>query len=249
MIGSYLTDIELLGANREFVSIAGTYKGERITVLSTGIGTDNVDIVVNELDALANIDLTTRRDLPEHRRLRLVRIGTSGSIQPDLPAGSVVSSDWSLGLDGLMRYYARTADAERDRFERAFAEQVDWPAGLPMPYAEKASADLLSRVSSFATAGITVAAHGFYGPQGRQVRAELAVPDLNRRLQGFAYDGLRTQNFEMESSALYGLSNLLGHEAITVCLIIANRMGGSFLGDYNNNLGQLIVNTLESITR
>ncbi len=248
MVGRHLERVERLAANREFVSISGYHHDTKITVLSTGIGTDNIDIVVNELDALANIDLKMRTDHPVHRSLNFFRIGTSGSLQPDLPAGTAVSSAWSLGLDGLMRYYLRKPDPERQSFERAFAEAVNWPDQLPMPYATRASDRLIRLTETFSTQGITVAAHGFYGPQGRQLRAPLAVPDLNARLQAFRFGPLRMTNFEMESSALYGLAELLNHHALTVCLIIANRMTGSFLSDYSSDMNSLISNTLNSIT-
>ncbi|TSA31360.1 MAG: phosphorylase [Porphyromonadaceae bacterium] len=249
LVGQFLERVEKLASNREFISLSGYYHNTKITVLSTGIGTDNIDIVVNELDALANINLDLRKDNTAMRRLNLIRIGTSGSLQPDLPAGTAVASAWSVGLDGLMKYYFRAPDPERELFEYAFIESVNWPEQLPQPYATRASARLLSMVDSFCTTGITIAAHGFYGPQGRQLRAKLAVPDLNARLQSFRFGDLRTTNFEMESSALYGLAQLLNHEALTVCLIIANRMTGNLLGDYSCAMKDLIYKTLESITR
>ncbi len=249
LVGEFLEGVEPLAANREFVSLTGYYTKQKITVLSTGIGTDNVDIVVNELDALANINLKTRQDHAVHRSLNLIRMGTSGSLQSLLPTGTVVSSAWSIGLDGLMKYYARPADPERDDFEQAFLNAVHWPDILPLPYAVRSSEKLLKLVEPISVKGITVAAHGFYGPQGRQLRAKLAVPDLNSRLESFRYRGLHTTNFEMESSGLYGLAQLLDHEAITVCLIIANRMMGTFLGDYKPEITKLIDNVLHSIIK
>jgi uridine phosphorylase len=245
--GECLDRVERLATNREFISLSGYYHGTKIMVMSTGIGTDNIDIVLNELDALANINLDLRTDHPSLRKLRFIRIGTSGSLQPDLPIGTPVASAWSVGLDGLMKYYLRKPDQERELFERTFLDAVQWPVQLPQPYAVRASDELLKMVESFCTLGITMAAHGFYGPQGRQLRAPLAVPDLNAHLQSFRYGDLRTTNFEMESSALYGLAEVLQHEAITVCLIIANRMKGEFLGDYSSTINQLFCQTLNSI--
>ncbi|MFA6126968.1 MAG: nucleoside phosphorylase [Bacteroidales bacterium] len=246
-VGRHLENLEKLAENREFISISGYYHHDKIMVVSTGIGTDNIDIVVNELDALANIDLDLRQDKPVKRKLNLIRIGTSGSLQPDLEAGTAVSSVWSVGLDGVMKYYQRTPDTLRARFERSFLESVRWPEQLPKPYVVQGSKRLLKLVEPFSTAGITVSAHGFYGPQGRRLRAPLAVPDLNERLQAFRFGELRTSNFEMESSALYGLAEILGHDALTVCLIIANRMAGSFIGDYNPLLDKLIANMLDAV--
>lgn len=247
-IGNLLSGVENLASNREFVSVSGYFNNTKMMVISTGIGTDNMDIVVNELDALANIDLETRMDRTVRRSLNLIRIGTSGSLQADIPAGSSVAAAWSVGLDGLMKYYMRPNEPEREAFELAFLTSANWPVNLPEPYAAKASPELLRLVESHSTAGITIAAHGFYGPQGRQLRARLAQPDLNLRLQSFRFNGLRTTNFEMESSALYGLGQLLDHKALTICLIIANRMTGDFLGDYSSAMNTLILDTLNSLT-
>jgi uridine phosphorylase len=249
LAGQFLERVEHLATNREFTSLAGYFGEKRVMVLSTGIGTDNIDIVVNELDALANIDLERRQDRPERRNLNLIRIGTSGAIQPDLEPGTFVASAWSLGLDGLMAYYRQENDPIRQDFLDHFFSQVNWPAELPRPYAVNGSGSLLEKSRSFCEPGITVAAHGFYGPQGRKLRVPLRVPDLNERLKTFRYGSLRTTNFEMESSALYGLSKLLDHNALTVCLIIANRIAGKFLGDYKESMKELIVNVLTSIIK
>ncbi len=248
-VGQFLERVENLAHNREFTSLTGYYHNTKVTVLSTGIGTDNIDIVVNELDALANIDFKLRQDKRKKRQLNLIRIGTSGSLQPDLAVGSAVASVWSIGLDGLMNYYARKADAEIDLFEKNLVDSIGWPEHLSHPYGARASKRLIKMVESFTSKGITVAAHGFYGPQGRQIRARLAYPDLNKKLQSFRFANLRTTNFEMESSALYGLSQVLNHEALTVCLIIANRMTGEFLGDYSSQIKDLIDKTLNSIIK
>jgi uridine phosphorylase len=249
LVGQFLNNVERLAMNREFVSISGNYHGKKITVVSTGIGTDNIDIVVNEIDALANINLALRRDNPLKSKLNLIRIGTSGALQPELQAGTFVASAWSLGLDGLMRYYDRPVDAEIDRFETNFRLTAKWPEHLPIPYAEKASSRLLGLIDPDFVKGITVTAHGFYGPQGRQLRAKLTPGETNACLQAFQYGTYRTTNFEMETSALYGLGRLLHHEALTVCLIIANRITGSFLGDYKSAMKNLIKNTLDSIMK
>lgn len=246
-VGQFLEGVENLASNREFTSISGFYNKNKFTVLSTGIGTDNVDIVVNELDALVNINLDSGMENPAKRRLNLIRMGTSGSLQPGLPAGQSVASAWSVGLDGLMKYYLRESDPERELLEHDFMETVNWPDQLPQPYAARASARLLKAVKPFCTAGITISAHGFYGPQGRQIRAKLAVPDLNSRFQSFRFGGYSTVNFEMESSALYGLAQVLDHEAITICLILANRMTGTFLSDYSSLMNDMIYNTLNAI--
>lgn len=248
-VGRFLERVENLASNREFISISGFHDKVKVTVMSTGIGTDNIDIVVNELDALANINLSLRTDHPIKRRLNLIRIGTSGALQPDLSAGTAVASAWSIGLDGLMRYYDRMPDPEREVFEKSFAEFSGWPVQLPLPYAVRASSGLLGKAEPFCISGITVSAHGFYGPQGRQLRAQLAAPKLNEHLQSFRFGDFRTTNFEMESSALYGLSELLGHEALTICLIIANRMTGDFLGDYRQAIDDLIDKSLNSLIK
>jgi uridine phosphorylase len=249
LVGQFLTQVERLASNREFVSLSGNYHGKRITVVSTGIGTDNIDIVVNEIDALANINLALRRDNPLKSKLNLIRIGTSGALQPELQAGTFIASAWSLGLDGLLRYYDRPVDPEIERFEENFRLTAKWPDHLPIPYAEKASSRLLGLIDPVFVKGITVTAHGFYGPQGRQLRARIVPGNTNACLQAFHFDDLRTTNFEMETSALYGLGRLLNHEALTVCLIIANRITGSFLGDYKNALKNLIKITLDSIMK
>ncbi len=248
-VGQFLENTETLASNREFISLSGYHRNHKVTVLSTGIGPDNIDIVVNELDALANIDFTTRSEKPDKKALNLIRIGTSGSLQPDIKVGTAVAAAWSIGLDGVMNYYARKPDPERNLFDQALISTVGWPENLPLPYSAQASSKLLKLVEPFCLPGITIAAHGFYGPQGRQIRAKLAHPGLNSRLQAFRYGNLRTTNFEMESSALQGLAQELNHEALTVCLIIANRMTGEFLGEYSGHIKKLISETLDSIIK
>ena len=248
LIASFFDDIECHTANREFHSITGRYRGIRMTALSTGIGTDNIDIVVNELDALVNIDLTHRRELPEKRSLKLIRIGTAGSIQPDIHSGQWMGSAFSLGLDGLLHYY-RDFDGLRnkDLFNRIM-EDLAWPGELPLPYLAECSQVLNTIWTDEVGTGINVSAHGFYAPQGRAIRLSPTIHDLNLRFSRFQYNQLKITHFEMESSALYGLSTLLGHEAFTLCLILANRTEKKFLGDYHSEMKKMIGYVLDRVS-
>lgn len=247
LVGNFLREVEYHASNREFVSLSGFFGSTRITALSTGIGTDNTDIVVNELDALVNVDFSSCTIKEEKKKLRLIRIGTSGSIQPGLPPGKRVASLWSIGLDGLMYYYKRPEDPERERLEESFLAAVDWPGSLPRPYASRCGKDLAALFTPGCTPAITLSAHGFYGPQGRSIRAELSQPDLNGRFREFTFNGINLSNYEMESSALYGLSEILGHEAFTVCMILANRSTGEFMVDYKPAMEEFIYYVLETI--
>jgi len=249
MIGKLFEKTELTVRNREFATITGYYRKQRLTVLSTGIGTDNIDIVVNELDALANIDLATREPRPEHRTLRLVRIGTSGGMQADLPLNSLVVSAKSLGFDGMLNFYAGREAVCDLAFEDAFRRFMNWNSSLPTPYAVNASEQLLQLFSGVNfVQGVTISAPGFYGPQGRVIRLPLAVPDMNERLEEFSFNGQRIFNYEMESSAIYGLSRLLGHEALAVCLIIANRVTLEANENYYPKMEQLVKLVLDKLT-
>ncbi len=248
LAGSMLTECRQLAVNREFTSVSGFYRGKEILVLSTGIGTDNMDIVVNELDALANIDMQARKNKDVKRRLKLIRIGTSGSLQPDIPVGSRVASAWSVGLDGLMNYYKRPSNQPREIFELEINSYLSVVHGFPLVYAASAAESFRHQFSSGCLWGITVAAHGFYGPQGRKLRAGLAYPELNDRLTLYKSATYRITNFEMESSALYGLSEILGHDALTICLIIANRARQEYLGDYSRHMEELIRYVLDTQT-
>lgn len=234
--------------NREFRSITGTYKGKRITVQSTGIGCDNIDIVVNELDALANIDFETRTARPEHRELTLVRIGTCGGLQPYVPTGTFIATVKSIGFDGLLNYYAdrdATCDLE---LEKAFKQHVGWQDKMGNPYVAVNDTDLLERIAGDdMVRGYTIACGGFYGPQGRQLRVPLADPELNSKIETFEYEGKHVTNFEMESSALAGLARLMGHKALTCCMVIANRVAHKTNTDYKNNIDQLIIEVLDRI--
>ena len=236
--------------SREFHTITGTCKGKRITVTSTGIGCDNIDIVLNELDALANIDFQTREVNPQLRQLELVRIGTCGGLQPYTPVGTFVCSQTSIGFDGLLNFYAgRNAVCDLP-MERAFLNHMGWTGNLcaPAPYVINADEELVERIAGEdMVRGITIAAGGFFGPQGRQLRIPLADPHQNEKIEKFEYNGLRITNFEMESSALAGLSRLLGHRATTVCMVIANRLAHEANTGYKNSIDTLIETVLERI--
>ena len=231
MVGEFLEEKELRHASREFVSITGKYKGSRITVLSTGIGTDNIDIVLTELDSLANVDFKTREVRPDHRRLTILRIGTTGAIQPDIPLGSFIFSEVSVGCDGLLNWYADIDKVNIPEMEEAFKKHTHWDSRLSSPYFVKAGQRLIDAFRDCTVKGVTISAQGFYGPQGRVVRLPLAMPDMLETFESFRFGEYRITNFEMESSAVAGLAAHLGHEAGTVCCAIANR----YLKDSNTN--------------
>ena len=235
-------------ASREFRTVTGTYKGKRITVQSTGIGCDNIDIVVNELDALANIDFATREERDEHRTLTLVRIGTCGGLQPHTPIGTFIASQKSIGFDGLLNFYAGRNDVCDLDFEQAFTEHMQWNKQLCAPYVIDNNAELLERIAQDdMVRGVTIACGGFFGPQGRQLRIPLADPQQNEKIEAFEYKGLQITNFEMESSALAGLSALLGHKAMTCCMVIANRRAKEANANYKNDIDTLITKVLDRI--
>ena len=246
LISKMFDTIEVVKENRELITHTGMYKGKRISAISTGMGTDNIDIVVTELDAVANIDLTTRTVKPERRALNMVRIGTSGGLRPDIECGSFVASAWGLGIDGVLQYYNH-GDWDNEDLVRAFVQHTDWNERLPRPYCTPASQELLNRIAFDMRQGVTVSAPGFFGPQGRQVRAPLAFPHLNEKIETFEYNGNVITNMEMECSAIYGLGNLLGHQPLTVCLIIANRVTGRFLDDYHDRMETLVRTVLDRI--
>jgi len=249
LVSSFFESKEFVRSSREFVTVTGKYKGKRITVLSTGIGTDNIDIVVNELDALANIDLKTREPKKEHKRLTLLRIGTSGAIQPDIPIGSFVLSHISVGCDGLLNWYANRDSVSQLDMERAFVKHFDWPLNLPAPYFAKASERMIKLFEKETIKGVTISASGFYGPQGRVLRLPLAIPDMVSKFESFRFNGDRITNFEMEGSAIAGLSALLGHDAATVCCIIANRHLHESQPDYKPYIKKLVTLALEKLTQ
>lgn len=249
MIGEFLSDKEFRHAYREFVSITGRYNGKRITALSTGIGTDNCDIVMTELDALANIDFGTREPKETHRQLTILRIGTTGAIQPDIPLGSPIFSYYSIGCDGLLNWYAdRDKITDRD-MEEAFKAHVKWDRNLPSPYFVKADEELAARFSDCSVKGVTISAPGFYGPQGRVVRVGLAMPDMIEAFESFRYGEFRITNFEMESSAVAGLARHMGHKAGTICCAIANRHLKSSNPDYKALVRSLVELSLDRLTR
>lgn len=249
LIGKLLTNIEFQVQNREFVSTTGKYNNQRITIVSTGIGTDNIDIVVNELDALVNINLSTREINPVHRKLNLVRIGTSGGLQDFLGVNSFVISQKAIGFDGLLNFYANRNAVSDLPFEEAFKKHTGWAKQLTSPYVVNCSEDLLSKIHQDKTIlGVTISAPGFYGPQGRVLRLPLADAELNEKIESFAFEGHKITNFEMECSAIYGLSKLLGHEAITICLIIANRVKKEANSNYHQSMENLIKIVLDRLT-
>ncbi|MFZ1677724.1 MAG: nucleoside phosphorylase [Saprospiraceae bacterium] len=233
--------------NREFVTHTGYIGQNRITVLSTGIGTDNIDIAINELDAAINIDPTTRQQKTEKRKLNIVRIGTSGTLQEDIEVGSQVISQFGLGLDGVLHYYKYHYDALENELQKKIREHLNWNAPLAYPYVCKVSTPLFNKLSAGMIPGITATSPGFYAPQGRRLRLEPLYPDINSRLQSFSHKNYRVTNFEMETSALYGLGNLLGHNCCTCCTIIANRITKEFSKDYHKDVDRLIETVLERI--
>ncbi len=248
-ISTHFSKIEFSVQNREFKTITGWFNGNRLTVISTGIGTDNIDIVLNELDALANIDLKTRTINKEHKSLNIVRIGTSGGLQPDLPVNSFVVSEKSIGFDGMLNFYANREKHCDLEFEKAFQTFTNWNKSLPTFYVVDASRKLLSKFEDdIFRKGVTISAPGFYGPQGRVLRLPLAVPELNKQIEEFRYEQHKITNFEMESSAIYGLSKMLGHEALTICLIIANRVVLTANENYHDEMKKLITLVLEHLT-
>lgn len=248
-ISSHFSKIEFTVQNREFKTTTGWYNNKKLTVISTGIGTDNIDIVLNELDALANIDLETREIKDNKTTLNIVRIGTSGGLQTNLPVNSFVVSKKSIGFDGMLNYYANRENVCDLPFEKAFKKYTNWKDSLPTPYVVDASEKLLSIFNDAEfTKGVTISAPGFYGPQGRVLRLQLAMPELNRLVEEFTYDNLKITNFEMECSAIYGLSKMLGHEALTVCLIIANRVTLTANENYRSEMKRLIKIMLDRLT-
>ena len=255
IVASHFEERECRVENREFRTVTGTYRtkssqAKRISVVSTGIGCDNIDIVVNELDALANIDFETREDKTQHRDLTIVRIGTCGGLHEDLPTGTFIASQKSLGFDGLLNFYAGRNEVCDLDFERAFLDHMGWIGNqcIAHPYCINNDAELLDRIAADdMKRGVTIACGGFYGPQGRRLRIPLADPEQNTKIQAFRHNGLRFTNFEMESSAVAGLSALLGHHALTVCLVVANRKVKAADTNYKNNIDDLITTVLERV--
>lgn len=250
LVASHFDSKECEVESREFKTITGSYKGKRITVTSTGIGCDNIDIVMNELDALANIDFNTRYEKEELKSLEIVRIGTCGGLQPYTPVGTFICSEISVGVDGLLNFYeGRNAVCDLP-LERALLNHLGWSGNMcaPAPYAIHADSGMVERIAGKdMVRGITVACGGFFGPQGRKLRIPLADPHQNEKIESFEYQGRRITNFEMESSALAGLSRLQGHKATTVCMVIANRVAKEANTGYKNQIDDLIKLVLERI--
>ena len=248
MVASHFDEVECDIASREFHTMTGMYGGKRITVLSTGIGCDNIDIVVNELDALANIDFGTRTQKEEFVQLEMVRIGTCGGLQPYTPVGTYICSRKSIGFDGLLNYYAGRNGVCDLAFEEAFTRHMQWNPQKGVPYVIDNDDDLLARINrGDMVDGVTISAGGFFGPQGRKLRIPLEDPEQNEKIMDFEYEGHRVTNFEMEGSALAGLSRLLGHKAMTVCMVIANRRAKEADTNYKNSIDNLIEKVLERV--
>ena len=249
-ISAYFNEIEFSAQNREFKTVTGFYNNKRISVVSTGIGTDNIDIVMNELDALVNIDLGTRTVKEKLTSLNIVRIGTSGGLQTYLPVNSFVVSQKSIGFDGMLNFYANREQYCDLVFEKAFKNHTNWNRSLPTIYVVDASKKLMSKFNSDEFHfGVTISAPGFYGPQGRVLRLKLSEPELNQQIESFDFEGLKITNFEMESSAIYGLSKMLGHNALTVCLIIANRVSKTANENYRSEMKKLIKIVLDQLLK
>lgn len=249
LVASHLNNIECEVESREFRTVTGQYEGKRITVVSTGIGCDNIDIVMNELDALANIDFNTRMEKEQTRSLEIVRIGTCGGLQLNTLEGTFVCSEYSVGFDGLLNFYAGRNAVCDLQMERALINHLGWTGNMcqPYPYVIKADETLVERIAEGMVRGITVACGGFFGPQGRQLRIPLADPNQNEKIESFEYNGSHITNFEMESSALAGLARLMGHHATTVCMVIANRRAGRADTAYKNHIDDLIKLVLERL--
>lgn len=247
-VASRFDSIECEVSNREFHSITGYFQGKRISVVSHGIGTDNIDIVLNELDALVNIDFTSRTVKEIFTQLTLVRIGTSGGLQHFVPVGTYVAAERSIGFDGVLYFYANNKNTRDVAFEEELLRQLDWKISEIRPYVVAADKSLIEQITSNdILKGVTIAANGFYGPQGRELRLPLADPELNNKIELFNYNGAQITNFEMESSSLAGLSAMMGHRAMTVCCIIAGRVDKKMNTDYKESLPILIDKVLNRI--
>lgn len=248
LVASYFDTQECSVSSREFNTITGTYKGKRISVISTGIGTDNIDIVMNEIDALSNIDLNTRTEKTTFRQLNIVRIGTSGGMQPDIPLGSFLISEKSIGFDGMLNFYAGRDSVSDLDFEKAMTAHLQWNPQLAAPYVVDADTELVNKIGqNDMLRGVTISANGFYGPQGRVLRIDLADMQLNDKIESFRYKDYKITNYEMEGSAIAGLAKLMGHKAMTVCCIIANRRVEAANTDYKPYIEKLVQTVLDRI--
>ncbi len=247
VVSNHFSTLEHTSQNREIVAHTGIFNGKRISVLSTGMGTDNIDIVINEIDALVNIDFKNRTVKKSLKSLNIIRLGTSGAIQPDIPVNTIAASTHGVGLDGLLKFY-KSADVIDQKLTDAFIEQTGWHNDLPYPYIVAGSEELLKKLAHGFLQGITATAPGFYGPQGRILRIPLNHPDLMERIKNFDHRGQKVLNFEMETSALFGLGKMLGHKTLTMCAVIANRANGEYTRDYKPVMNKLIETVLERLT-
>jgi uridine phosphorylase len=247
-ISDHFDHVEFRKQNREFISHAGTLRGKRLLALSTGIGPDNIDIVMNELDALANINLNIKEPAAQHRSLTIVRIGTSGTVHADIPVGTMVTSSHGMGMDGSLHYYRRLVDVTDHDLTREFIRQTNWPAFLPMPYIIPGTPALIQKLSARGILGLTVTASGFYGPQGRELRLRSSFPGMLDALAKFSYKNHRIVNFEMETSSIYGLGAMLGHQVASICVLLANRATGEYTRTKNEDEEKLISYVLEKMT-
>ncbi len=247
-ISRYFDRIECKRSNREFETHTGTFNGKRLSVMSTGIGTDNIDIFMNELDAVVNIDFGQRKKSSVLKSLKIIRLGTTGAIHEDIPVGSFIISRYGLGFDGLLHFYKRKEEQTNFELAQKIERHLDLPTGLSKPYVVEASDKIISFLGKDMVRGITATAPGFYGPQDRKLRLQPAIDTLFKRLQSFEYQGDRITNFEMETSALYALGSLLGHQCCTCCVALANRANGTFIEDHDAAVDGLIRVVLERIT-
>lgn len=248
MLASLLSDIRVRKENREFRTVTGSFEGNEITIISSGIGTDNIDIVLNELDALVNIDLSSGVVKEDPVSLTIIRLGTSGGLRSDVPAGSFVLAETAIGFDGLIHFYEGYDWLLDNILSTVLADYLEWPDTLPFPYAVNASKELVSlfQNENFIK-GITISAPGFYAPQGRRLRLNTFDSEINSKLEQFSFGGRTISNYEMESSAIYGLSGLLGHKALTVCAVIGNRVTGEFINDYKPLIMDLALRVMKKI--
>ncbi len=249
LVSSFFDNIEVKKQNREIISHTGTYKGMRVSVISTGMGTDNIDIVLNELDALVNLDLDKRTVKEKHTSLNLVRIGTSGALHSGIEPDTTIASSHGVGLDGMLYYYRNLDKVIDNEMTEKFISGTSWPSVLPRPYIVAADSKLLKALSNGNVSGMTATAPGFYGPQGRVLRLETFLPDINEMLASFNYKGMRITNFEMETSALYGLSKMMGHSACTVTNIVANRVDKTHSSMYKEAMSRLVQDVLNRLAK
>ncbi len=248
MVASFFEKCEVKKSSREFFTVTGYFRGERFTVLSTGIGSDNIDIVMNELDALANVDFKTREIKEKKRSLKILRIGTCGALQPDIKLGTPLFSHISIGFDGLLNWYSGRENVVMAEAEESFKRHMRWNAHLPDPYFVKADEQMASLFEEDTIAGMTISAAGFYGPQGRILRMGIAMPDMLDLCESFRYKDYRINNFEMEGAALAGLSRHLGHRAATICCVIANRYNHDALPDYKSKVKEVVELALDRLS-